>query len=188
MTLSSINGPCEWGQQMLWYRTCGQLMSCINGPTAPGRPEAGWPGPGRVAVAVLCLRRGSHDRAHRQQGSHDRAHLAAGSHDVIPIPTRVHFDSGTFRPLPLLKTSPFESCPSLSLCVCTLQTPVSWSPDQPVRSCREFSDVSENLSGLSRTPPDLRQLVQSVPVVLRLCMPGLTQAQFTKPKQRLHQN
>ena len=55
-------------------------MSCINGPTAPGRPE----GPGRVAVAVLCLRRGSHARAHRQQGSHDRAHLAAGSHDVIP--------------------------------------------------------------------------------------------------------
>ena len=70
MTLSSRNGPCEWGQQMLWYRTCGQLMSCINGPTAPGRPE----GPGRAAVAVLCLRR----------GSHARAHLAAGSHDVIP--------------------------------------------------------------------------------------------------------
>ena len=47
-------------------------------------PRPHGPGPGRVAVAVLCLRRGSHARAHRQQGSHARAHLVAGSHDVIP--------------------------------------------------------------------------------------------------------
>ena len=50
-------------------------------------------GPGRVAVAVLCLRRGSHARAHRQQGSHARAHLAAGSHDVIPYLVVGHYHS-----------------------------------------------------------------------------------------------
>ena len=44
---------------------------------------------------MLCLRRGSHDRAHRQQGSHDRAHLAAGSHDVIPLEPMLERGPGT---------------------------------------------------------------------------------------------
>ena len=52
-----------------------------------------------------------------------------------------------------IKTSPFESCPSLSLCVCTLETQVSSSPEWSgaVRSCREFSD---HVRKLERTVPD----------------------------------
>ena len=64
--------PYMWAVNVMYQRSYG------------ARPAWG-AGPGRVAVAVLCLRRGSHARAHRQQGSHDRAHLAAGSHDVIPL-------------------------------------------------------------------------------------------------------
>ena len=64
--------PYMWAVNVMYQRSHG------------ARPAWG-AGPGRVAVAVLCLRRGSHARAHRQQGSHDRAHLAAGSHDVIPL-------------------------------------------------------------------------------------------------------
>ena len=104
MTLSSRNGPCEWGQQMLWYRTCGQLMSCINGPTAPGRPE----GPGRAGWQSLCCAWGG---AHMPgltwpgsprggltwrdtltgRGEDDRAEMGRGGDDVIPWRTHLEF-------------------------------------------------------------------------------------------------